>query len=151
MRPHPLDRRWAETRVDRKVRDAQRGAEQRAPRIARHPGVEGGEPDPGQPHAGLLLDPVPHGIDLVLELGLPVWETADYLLGWVEGAVRRHLVEFVGHEEIALRLANLTDDDRPDVDLTALTAAVRARLRRGEPVDDLAAVCRQLVATPVPG
>lgn len=86
----------------------------------------------------------------VAQAGLPLWETTDYLLGWVESIVRRHLVEFVGHDEIARRLTELTDRHLPEVELTAVTAAVRARLRRQETVRDLADICRQLVASPVP-
>jgi tetratricopeptide (TPR) repeat protein len=86
--------------------------------------------------------------DEVQQAGLPLWTVTDYLLGWVEGIVRRHLVEFVGHSEMAARIADISDHDLADWadrHLTAVTAAVRMRVREEGKACDVEQICRAIM------
>ncbi|HEV8557696.1 MAG TPA: tetratricopeptide repeat protein [Actinophytocola sp.] len=82
-------------------------------------------------------------VSALMAAGLPVWGVDDYLLGWLDGILRRHLVEFVGHDDVRRRLdVELAAVIEPD--LTAVTADVRVRLRRDGSVLNLADISARM-------
>ncbi|MDX3659786.1 tetratricopeptide repeat protein [Streptomyces sp. ID05-26A] len=85
----------------------------------------------------------PEHASAVADAGLTVLPPEDYLLRWAQEVILGHLAEFVGHDEMAHRLSTVSTENQPAVDLGTLTGLVRRRLRRGEPVLDLASVTGQ--------
>ena len=107
------------------------------------PDTSGAAINPTTGDHGLWLDG--EVVDTLRDAGVELWDSGEYMTRHLEAVVRKNVAEFVGHEEIAVLLAESPTVEKPVTPkrLTAFVTVARALVSEGVPLRSVGAIFEQ--------